>query len=228
MLSVCIPTWEQYGFGKNYLNYLFKTLLKQTISDFEVVISDHSIDNSIYDLTIFYKNELNIKYFRNKNNRGNSSLNTNNSILHSKGDIIKIMFQDDFFYDNDAIKLILKRFESEDCKWLVSGCNHTLDCDKFYNYMIPYWNENIIRGINTISSPSVLSFKRDVNCLFDENLTMLMDCEFYYQLYKKHGLPEIIDNCLVTNRIHENQISQKYNKNINDEIMYVLKKHNYE
>jgi hypothetical protein len=57
---------------------------------------------------------------------------------------------------------------------------------------------------------------------------MLMDCEFYYQLYKKHGLPEIIDNCLVTNRIHENQISQKYNKNINDEIMYVLKKHNYE
>jgi hypothetical protein len=31
---------------------------------------------------------------------------------------------------------------------------------------------------------------------------------------------------LITNRQHENQISSKYDKNISDEIAYVLKKHN--
>jgi hypothetical protein len=79
--------------------------------------------------------------------------------------------------------------------------------------------------VNTISSPSVLSFRKNTNIEFDENLVMLMDCEIYYNFYKKYGLPYIVSEILITNRLHENQISSNYKSNINDEINYVKKKY---
>jgi hypothetical protein len=92
--------------------------------------------------------------------------------------------------------------------------------------MIPHWNNNIILGVNTISSPSVLSFKNYGVNFFDDNLTMLMDCEMYYQLYIRYGLPKIITDCLITNRMHQHQISSLYNKDMWSEIDHVRNKHN--
>ena len=92
--------------------------------------------------------------------------------------------------------------------------------------MTPRWNENIYRGVNTISSPSVLSYRKNTNILFDTNLTMLMDCEIYFNLYKNYGLPHIISDTLVTNRMHDNQISKNYSLNLNTEINFVTKKYN--
>ena len=92
--------------------------------------------------------------------------------------------------------------------------------------MSPHWNDNIILGINTISSPSVLSFKNKIDLKFDENLVMLMDCDFYYALYKEFGYPYILIDCLVTQRSHELQISKSYDfKNFQSEINYVKNKY---
>jgi hypothetical protein len=158
---------------------------------------------------------------------GNGPANTNNTIINADGDIIKIIFQDDFLYQDNALDLIVKEFEDKDCNWLVSGCNHTHDDGKsFSNFMVPYWNDKIATGTNTISSPSVLSFRNDKPCLFDEELTMLMDCEMYYQLYIRYGLPKIITDCLITNRMHQHQISSLYNKDMWSEIDHVRNKHN--
>jgi hypothetical protein len=221
-ISICVPTWEQFGKGKFFLEKLFTTVYEQSYKNFQVVISDHSLDDEIENLCKFYNDKFEIVYFRNFLDRGNSPSNTNNSIKLATGDIIKVLFQDDFFYDKDSLKIISENFENYDCDWLVNGCNHTSDDgETYYREMIPRWNKNIILGINTISSPSVLSFKNNIDLLFDNNLTMLMDCDFYYQLYCKFGEPHIVKNILVTNRFHENQISRKYDKNINDEIEYV-------
>ena len=225
-ISICIPTWEQYGKGTDFLNHLLNTIVTQTYKNFNVIISDHSIDNNIENLCNSFKDKLEIFYIKNPNNRGNGPANTNNSIINADGDIIKIMFQDDFFYENNSLELIVKEFENNDCNWLVNGCNHTYtDGENFVNSMSPRWNDNIILGINTISSPSVLSFRKGINILFDEKLIMYMDCEMYYQLYLKFGLPKIIPNYLITNRLHEHQISSMYQKDANEEINYIKTKH---
>ena len=131
-----------------------------------------------------------------------------------------------YFFSDNTLELIGKSFENNKCSWLVNGCNHTRDGRMFDRPMIPRWNNKILEGVNTISSPSVLSF---LNCkdilYFDEELTMLMDCEYYYQLYKKYGLPFIIKEPLISNRIHRYQISSMYNKDINKEISYIKNKH---
>jgi glycosyltransferase involved in cell wall biosynthesis len=223
--SICIPTWEQYGRGVEFLKNNFEVLLSQTYKNFNVIISDHSKDNSIKLLCDEYSNHFEIKYFKNENFLGNGPANTNNSIINADGDIIKIIFQDDYLYDEKALELISKEFENKECNWLVCGCNHTHDDGLSYtNEMIPYWNDSIKKGVNTISSPSVLSFRNNKPCLFDENLTMLMDCDMYYQLYIRYGLPTILPKYLVTNRIHKHQISTLYNQDIWSEISHVNNK----
>lgn len=226
-ISICIPTWEQYGKGKFFLKKLFDTIVTQTYKNFNVIISDHSQDFEIKNLCDEYKKKFDIIYFKNEDKRGNSPSNTNKSITLADGQIIKIVFQDDFFFDSTALEQIHESFIHKKCKWLVSGCNHTSDDgNTFYNTMIPCWNDGIIYGANTISSPSVLSFQKNCGLEFDENLVLLMDCDFYFALYKKFGLPYIIDNCLMTQRSHELQISQLYDyNNKNSEINYVKKKY---
>ena len=226
-ISICIPTWEQYGRGAEFLKNNFEQILKQTYKDFNVIISDHSKDNTINSLCEHYSSQIEIKYFKNENHFGNSPANTNNTIINADGDIIKIIFQDDFLYQDNSLDLIVKEFKNKDCNWLVSGYNHTHDDGKnFSNFMVPYWNDKIATGTNTISSPSVLSFRNDNPCLFDEELTMLMDCEMYYQLYIRYGAPKIISDCLITNRMHQHQISSLYNKDMRSEIDHVRNKHN--
>jgi glycosyltransferase involved in cell wall biosynthesis len=224
-ISICIPTWEQYGRGVEFLKNNFEILLSQTYQNFNLIISDHSKDDNIKLLCDEYSTHFEIKHFKNENLLGNGPANTNNCIVNADGDIIKIIFQDDYFFDKNALELIAKEFENKDCNWLVCGCNHTHDDGLTYtNEMVPSWNDEIKIGKNTISSPSVLSFRNNNPCLFDENLTMLMDCDMYQQLYVRYGLPTVIPNYLITNRIHQHQISALYKKNVWDEIDYVKNK----
>jgi glycosyltransferase involved in cell wall biosynthesis len=226
-ISICIPTWEQHGKGASFLEQLFVSIESQTYKNYNVVVSDQSLNDEIKNLCETFSNKFDIIYVKNKKDLGNGPANTNNCIKNADGEIIKIMFQDDFFYDQKALEIINHNFVINDCIWLVNGCNHTKDSGKtYFQQMIPKWNENILIGVNTISSPSVLSFKKEVDLFFDENLVMLMDCEYYYSLYKKFGLPLFLEDCLITGRFHEHQISTLYDhNNLPKEINYVKNKH---
>lgn len=226
-ISICVPTYGYNGDGVKFLTQLFDTIKTQTYKNFNVIISDHSITDEIKTVCDTYNSFFDIIYIKNTNKLGNGPHNTNNAIKNSDGDIIKIMFQDDIFVNNTALEKIVNTFKNNECEWVVNGCNHTTDGITFNRNMVPFWNDNIPFGSNTISSPSVLSFKKNVDCFFDENLVMLMDCEMYYQLYTKYGKPTIINDILISNRIHKNQISSNYNHdNFNGEVLYVKTKHN--
>lgn len=226
-ISICIPTWEQYGLGKNFLNELLNSIKLQSYKNFNVIISDHSLNDDIQNLTKDYSNFFKIKYFKFEDKRGNSPANTNNAIKNCDGDVIKILFQDDLLINSNSLDIINKNFNNKNCMWAANGCNHTNDGKTFYRPMTPSWNDKIIYGVNTISSPSVISFinNKNNNLLFDENLVMLMDCEYYYQLYKKFGDPVIIKDILVSNRVHNKQISTLYNNDINHEINHIKNKY---
>lgn len=232
-ISIAIPTYECNGRGPEFLDDLLRTIEIQTFKDFEVVISDHSLNNNLVEVIKEFEDRINIVYLKNPNNRGNSPANTNNAISHCTGDIIKVMFQDDFFYDDESLEKIHRAFE-EKISWLVCGSNHTKnDGHTFYWDFYPTWNDNIIRGVNTISSPSVLAAKREVfnKIKFDENLVMMMDCEFYFHAKKIFGDPLYYNDVLITNRVHEDQISTQYNSinnsytEIEKEIKYCIYKH---
>lgn len=222
-ISICIPVWEQHGVGLPYLKDLIHSIQRQTFQNWELIISDHSKNDDIF--TYLKSLNLDIVYNKNNTNYGNGVHNLNNCLENANGEIIKIMFQDDLMFSETCLEKFEESFQNSENNWVVCGCNHTRDGISFERNMIPYWNPNIVYGVNTISSPSVLAFRNEHIELFDDNLVMLMDVEYYYRLQKKYGMPYVISDILVTNRQHDNQISSRYNANLNDEIEYVSKKH---
>jgi glycosyltransferase involved in cell wall biosynthesis len=225
--SICIPVWEQHGSGLKYLNDLINSIKIQDFKDFEIIISDHSKDDIIFNYILDIKHQklFHGTYVGYSGNYGNGVANLNNALKVAEGEIIKIMFQDDLMFDRSCLSKFNKAFENEKTKWVVCGCNHTKDGLNFERSMVPCWNDKLLEGINTISSPSVLAFRNEDIKLFDENLTMLMDVEYYYRLGERYGLPTVIEDCLVTNRCHDNQISSRYAGNLEEEIKYCRKKY---
>jgi glycosyltransferase involved in cell wall biosynthesis len=219
--SICIPTWEQHGSGLKHLQELKNSIDKQTFTDYEIVVSDHSINDDILN----FCTDTNIRYYRYELNRGNSCSNINNAIRYATGEIIKVIFQDDMMYSDNCLDILNNAFTPE-VEWIVTGSNHTTDGKIFYREFIPQWNNALLSGNNTIGCPSLLSFRNGNELFFDNGLTMLMDVEYYYQLYSKFGHPLIIPDICITTRIHEHQISNLYNyDNLQYEVEYIKNKY---
>jgi hypothetical protein len=203
LISICIPTYEMKGKGVEYLEYSFNILYSQTYTNFEIIISDHSISDEIKNLCKYWSQILNIHYFKNEYKRGISSANINNAIKNANGNIIKILFQDDFLYDEYSLEKQLEYFKED---WMVTACCHYNE-KEIYKPFYPKYHDNIQYGENTISSPSVLMFKNKNILEFDENLFWLMDVDYYKRMYDKFGPPAICNYITVVNREHENQVS---------------------
>lgn len=228
-LSVAIPTWESYGRGVEFLDDILRTIEIQYFKNFEVVISDHSQNNDILIKCEEFNSKFDIKYFRNENDRGNSPANLNNAISKCSGEIIKIMFQDDFFYDDEALEKIYYTLKDSNKMWLLNGCNHTDDDgNSFYWEHYPQFNPDLLNGVNTISSPSVVAFKRESDVRFDETLVNFMDIDYYYGMRKKYGDPVLYNDVLISNRVHKDSISSNI-KNKEEMILtereYCIKKY---
>lgn len=227
-ISICIPTYEYNGRGVLYLKELIDSIRKQTFSDFDIVISDHSVDDNISEFVYSLRNEFQIKYLKNSIGRRSQSANINVAIQNAKSKIIKIIFQDDLFFSDDYLQRVVEQFEKSDKKWLVSACNHT-NGEVYYRDFYPKWNENILTN-NTLSSPSTISVLRDYIEYFDENIKMLIDTDFYYRMFYIHGEPIYLNDVKVSNREHDQRISNAmqssddYQSILKKEIDYVYKK----
>lgn len=214
MISITIPTYEMNGIGKLFFENSLTYISKQTFRDFEVVVSDHSESNEILDICLKF-NELDINYVKNKNNKGSSSANLNNAIKHSKYNIIKFLMQDEYLYDENTLLDIKKIFEDENINWVVTGCLYGSSPEKQIGKMLPFYNDNIIIGNNTIGSPSVVTIRKTNQIeLFNQDLLWLMDCEYYKRLYDKWGNPTIIPEYKIFINQHENQVTNIISPNL--------------
>lgn len=202
--TIAIPTWEINGKGAEYLDYSLNIIAHQTFKDFDVVISDHSLNDDIKNLCEQWSSLLDIQYYRNEIGRGLIAPNANNAICKSKGLYIKMLFQDDFLYDIDSLQKVHDYIQqNKDCKWIVTGCAHTNDGENLHSPMFPRYNHDIHTGYNTISCPTVLTIKNEDPLFFDESLNWLVDVEYYKRLYAKYGYPGIIDSICAINRDSE-------------------------
>lgn len=206
-LSVAIPTYEMKGSGSRYLSQLFETIKVQDFDSFEVCISDHSEDNSVLEVCGEYANFFEIRYFKNEDKRGNGPANTNSVVEMCEGKITKIIFQDDLFTDKLAFAKIKNAFDEHQCNWCFNGFSHTNDGKKYFRYMIPRWTDMMLEGRNLLGSPSCVSFLTEKFVRFDEKLVLLMDTDFYHRMRYEHGIPFIIEDCLISNREHVNRVS---------------------
>lgn len=205
-VSIAISTYEAGGKGVELLEHNLRQIEKQDYQNIEIVVSDHSQNDEIKNLVTQFT-KYPVLYVRNEEHRGNSSQNTNNAMRFCTGDLIKVMFIDDYFYDNSAVSLIVSMFKNHKNKWLVNSYLHTNDRKNYSRPLHPKWNDRIKNGVNTIGCPSGLTIRKEVTERFDEKLKWLMDVDYYYRLYQNHGPPMYLHKFLVVNLLHPQQVT---------------------
>ena len=224
-VSYCIPTHDGNLRCQQYLFDIFYALENQTCKDFNVWISDHSKSDKILKACQEYADVFEINFVQNSTGLGNISSNTNNALRCADGDILKVLFSDDFILTKNLTEELDKAF-TDNVSWAVTGFAHTIDDgETHYNPKIPVYNDRLLEGINTLSSPSILALRNGIDEYFDEDLTMLMDCDMYYRLYKYHGDPVVLKDYHISNREHKNQTQRTYEHLLPKEIEYLKKKH---
>lgn len=145
--------------------------------------------------------------------QGTMAENTNAGIKRARGELIKILYLDDCLAYPNALQDIVDAF-TPDTEWLITGVD---------NNVMPEWTDDIEKGNNKLGSPSALTIRNHGldTPLFDEQMTWLLDCDYYKRLYIMHGEPKILYGPCVLMGIGEHQVSHL----LSDEDK--LKEHNY-
>jgi hypothetical protein len=89
--------------------------------------------------------------------------------------------------------------------------------------VLPYYNDKMYMGENTIGAPSVLTIRNKNPLLFNENLRWLLDCDYYTRLFEKFGEPKVINDYLVCIGVGRHQATniltfEEKNKEVEDAI----------
>jgi glycosyltransferase involved in cell wall biosynthesis len=200
-ISIALPVHEMQNW-EFFLRRVFASIILQTYKNYEVIITDNSDSNNIFNVCKEYRNTDFPHFFYRKNPNKGMAQNTNEAIKLSTGDIIKIIYLDDYFAHKDALKDIVEAFKGE---WMATGCLH----DNGYGAIRPHPASfsGIMSNQNTIGSPSVVAIKnrREDNLMFDEKMTWLLDVDYYKRMYLKYGEPTILPTMNVVIGLHTGQ-----------------------
>lgn len=194
------------GYGAKYLSESLNRLASQDFQDFEVIVSDQSKDDAVQAVCAEIQG-ITVHHVWFRDGPKQASANTNNAMRHAKGEILKILFQDDLINSPDALQKTYDAFLGNDRAWLVCGSAVTRDGQTVERPMVPRLHPQIQFGKNTISSPSVLAFRASAKLEFDEDLIWLMDVDIYKRFAMKYGAPCVLPETLILNRLHMGQVS---------------------
>ena len=182
-VSVVIPSYNNYESFERTIN----SVLIQDYDDYEVVVTDDSSNDEIQNL-INSLNNPKISYFKNPDRLGVPE-NWNLGLSKANGEYIKILHHDDWFMDEYSLGKFVKLLdENSDCDFgysksvdvdTVSGKIKKRKAEKYVNKLKKECFELFLN--NRIGAPSVTIFRNKKHIFFDQNLTWVVDIDFYLQ-----------------------------------------------
>lgn len=206
-LSICIPIFLRFKKDKEFLFELLSSIEDQDTNDFEIVLSldaKSPISLDINEVPIEFRESCETRLV--KCPQSGISLNLNFAISSARGKFIKIMLQDDFFAHDRALSETLNALEKSKKVWLLSASDHVVEESGVTGpVIVPKLKRGLFRGINSVSSPSVVAFRSDYFLRFEESLSLMMDCEWYIRMAHNCGSPYILRSVTVVNRLHAAQ-----------------------
>ena len=180
-LSVCIPAYNQV----EHLKQTIDSILRQTYTDYEVIITDDSRNDMVKNFIDSYDVPGKIKYYKNKEQLGTPE-NWNEAIRKSSGEYIKILHHDDWLNYDDSLEKYVALLDKNPGTDFAFSATQAIDPRK------SNWVHSITAGDleglrdnplllyqnNLIGAPSNCIFRRG-KLLFDPKLKWLVDIEFY-------------------------------------------------
>jgi glycosyltransferase involved in cell wall biosynthesis len=223
-ISVLVPVHDPEGELGRFLLRLLRSLSEQTLKPTEVIlISNHEL---IYEekLKTEFSKKLNLVFLLQESL--GAAENINNGVAACSGELVKILFQDDYLCELEALRRQAGLIIRSGSKWLVAACNHSNENEgTISRVLIPKFTRRIGLARNTIGAPSVVMFNREKFIPFDESLRYVFDCEWYLSMRHNFGDPVTSKTVDVTIGLHDGQATHWAKKLLRYERRYMLVKH---
>ena len=162
-ISLAIP-YHDAPHTAFFLSRILKSIHEQSFKDYEIVLLK----------------------------KGRMGETYNECIRRSKGEYIKLMGIDDYFYQPDSLAEIVTGFEQcPQAWWLASACLHD-DGINVGHLHTPSWNDNLYAGYNTIGGFACVTIRNKDVPPISEDLDWIVDVDWYWRIFQQHGLPYVI------------------------------------
>lgn len=221
-VSICVPTYN----GREHLKECLDSIRAQSFKDFEVVIcDDQSSDGTLDFARELAQGDERFRLIENPRRFGLVG-NWNNCIKLSRGEWIKFVFQDDLLLPNCLERMVTVagrensrflacrrgfRFEANTSpETRAFYADNAAGIDRFFSKSKTCQPDDfaqvILEGINAnfVGEPTVTLIHRELfdRCgLFNENLIMCCDSEYWYRA-GTHAPVTFIPETLATFRVH--------------------------
>jgi hypothetical protein len=203
-LSILIPS---YNYKKGLIRILdsFKYCDINDLKLVEIIIGDDSKQALISKNEInYYKSFIpNLSYIHNIKNLYID--NWNNLISLAKGEFYWLLHHDEEINQPlSNLHNIILELNTKNSVFIIPICKYKTY--KFLKYNLDIFqlhtaqtrlikkfifDSRLFLYINIIGSPSSLILKKEINILYDKNLSWLVDVDFYYRLFKKINLKNV-------------------------------------
>lgn len=200
LVSICIPC---YNAGET-IKETIQSLINQTYSDFEVIISDnHSTDNTIEIIKSFHDDR--IKIFENESNLGVIQ-NYHLALSRATGKYVKLLCADDIITP-DCIEKQVNVFLSHPNNniVMVAAEKHVINKDNKILFRKPFpgkaglydgkkaIKKSFLHGTSIFGEPGCVMFDRECSkktseFIIDPSLTYIIEFDFYCQLLQYGNL----------------------------------------
>jgi glycosyltransferase involved in cell wall biosynthesis len=210
-VSICIPAYKHAA----RLQHLLDSIAIQTFKDFEVVITDDSRDDEVRLLVERYISLFPVVFKRNLPALGTPE-NWNEAIRHASGCWIKLIHDDDWFYDELSLQRFVNAVRANpDVSFFFSAYTNVYEgsnqCQNMF--LRPFWKRhllndpNILIADNVIGPPSVTLHKNDGSVWYDKQMKYIVDIDFYIR-YLCSQKPAYIPELLVKVGINKDQVTK--------------------
>jgi len=181
-ISICIPAYQR----PQYLKRLLDSIRIQSFTDFEVIITDDSPDDSVYQLFNEYADIPSLYYHKNPRPLGTPA-NWNAAIAIAKGQWIKLMHDDDWFADAGSLQQFADAAQRNDGAFIFSAYTNIFENTNTEKIIFPekfrirkaLKEPAILLAKNFIGPPSTTLHKNDGRHQYDIKLKWLVDIDMY-------------------------------------------------
>jgi len=208
--SICIPAYKNIG----YLDRLINSILTQSFTDYEIIITDDSPDDSVEKFIA--KLRTPVKYYRNFPPAGTPE-NWNIAISKHSGTWIKLMHDDDWFTSPESLRIFKKYIDDYPTVdfFYCAYNNINLDTnserlqknsfiDRFFKRRDPFY----LLKKNYIGNPSCIVVRDSIDDNYNKRLKWIVDIDFYIRLLLKNKKNKYIPDVLVNVGIHGEQVTK--------------------
>jgi glycosyltransferase involved in cell wall biosynthesis len=229
-ISICIPAYKNVSF----LRRLLDSIQIQSYRHFEVVVTDDSPDNEVFELCSSHTLKDSLRYFKNDKNLGTPE-NWNESLRRARGEWIKLMHDDDWFAVPEALMLFANaiRKHPEATFFFSAYANVYLERNSSEEVHISgKWQKYLEKdpksliSSNRIGPPRVTIHRFRPGIFYDPTLKWLVDIDFYIR-FLENNKAVFVPESLVKVGLGNEQVTQQVFRNPSVEIpenLYLLNK----